>query len=103
MTNSRGLLDKALTALLATSSDRNAVKPLYQLYYKQRDSPSSVNFDNNIIGLPALSLDVAFNDSVMDHVRAAWDAVTRGNEQGESEYMKFENREGAVDDDDRYE
>jgi hypothetical protein len=46
--------------------------------------------------LPPLGADLAFNDSVMDQVRAAWDAVVETDGTVDrSNYMKFEDREGA--------
>ena len=90
---SRILLEKAL------SSESPTVR--YRLSYEQtRGSSTSVNVDGAVVDLPPLPLDLAFNDAVMGQVRAAWDAVAKGDEpDGSAEYMKFEDREGAVDDD----
>jgi hypothetical protein len=100
---SKTLLEKALSSLLAavTGSDSESPTVLYKLSYEQTSgSSTSVKVDGAIVDLPPLPLDLAFNDAVMGQVRAAWDAVTKGDEpDGSAEYMKFEDREGAVDDD----
>ena len=100
---SKTLLEKALSSLLAavTDSDSESATVLYKLSYEQTNgSSTSVNVDGAVVDLPPLPLDLAFNDAVMGQVRAAWDAVTKDDEpDGSVEYMKFEDREGAVDDD----
>jgi len=100
---SRNLLEKALSSLLAAVANGESEAPsaLYKLYYEQTSgSSTSVDVDGAIVDFPPLPLDLAFNDAVMGQVRAAWDAVTKGDEpDGSAGYMKFEDREGAVDDD----
>lgn len=46
------------------------------------------------------SLGLAFDDSVLDPVREAWDMVTRDKVDKDAEYMQFEDREGVNDDED---
>ena len=98
---SRELLEKALSLLLAAvAGDSGDATYLYKLHYEQRGGLASVDVDGSVVSLPSLPLDLAFNDSVMDRVRAAWEVVTKGDESAEgTEYMVFDDREGAVDDD----
>ena len=74
------------------------------MYYDQRAGPTSLSVDGNTITFPPPSLDLAFNDSVLDPVHDAWKVLMgSGAEDEDIEYLKFEDREGADDDDDAYE
>ncbi|KAL6857861.1 Rab proteins geranylgeranyltransferase component A [Amphichorda felina] len=99
--SSRGLLEKALSSLLAAvADDPGDVTYLYKLHFEQRGGSASVDVNGPVVGLPSLPVDLSFNDSVMDRVRAAWEVVMKGDEPAEgTEYMKFDDREGAADDD----
>lgn len=102
---SKLLLEQALSLLsVAVSPDQEQPKCLYRLSYQQSSAATDVHVDGNTVNLPPLPLDLAFNDSVMDQVRAAWDVVTQGDEPAEDvEYMNFDDREGVIDEDERYE
>lgn len=102
--NAGKLLSKALAGLLATvNTDQETPNPLYELYYEQTGPSSAVSEADGLIDLPSMRLDLAFNDSTMENVEKTWDALTKDDEQKDGvEYMKFEDREGA-DDDDQYE
>ena len=72
-------------------------KPLYQLYYEQSgyDTPS-VDIDEQSAVFSLLPLDLAFNDSVLDPVRKAWELVMPDvTDEEAAEYMVFADREGA--------
>lgn len=81
-------------------------RPLWSLRYTQsgRDSDSSdiaqsVQPDsNNIICVPPPSLDLAYDDDMVDLVKAAWKVIL-GDEAKDDEFMSFEDREGAQDED----
>ncbi|CAG9995095.1 unnamed protein product [Clonostachys byssicola] len=98
--DSHGLLVEALSSLLSTITiDGDAPSSSFQVYYEQKTASSSVEVDGPIIRMPQSCLDLAFNDDVMNHVRAAWDAVTRADEATDGAgYMTFEDREGVDDD-----
>lgn len=51
---------------------------------------------------PSPTLDLAFNDASLDAVLEAW-KVVMGDAADESEYMIFDDREGADANDDVYE
>ena len=72
-------------------------KVLYRLSYTQRQRVAHSS-DSNIVTLPTLPLDLAFNDAALASVKSAWEVCTR-DDDGEEEYMVFEDREGADDDD----
>lgn len=101
---SKSILASALSSLLAAVAGDVAepATPLYQLYYEQRGAKAaSLDVDGNIatFGLPLL--DLAFNDSTLDPVRKAWDVAMGDAAKAEDvEYLAFEDREGANDDDD---
>lgn len=82
------------------ADDPGDVTYLYKLHFEQRGGSASVDVNGPVVGLPSLPVDLSFNDSVMDRVRAAWEVVMKGDEPAEgTEYMKFDDREGAADDD----
>jgi hypothetical protein len=98
--DSHGLLVEALSSLLSTITiDGDVPRSSFQVYYEQKAASSSVEVDGPIIRMPQPCLDLAFNDDVMSHVRAAWDAVTRADGATDGAgYMTFEDREGVDDD-----
>lgn len=50
---------------------------------------------------PPASLDLAFNDATMNNVNTIWKALTKDDvNTAEADYMNFDDREGADDDDD---
>lgn len=91
--HSKPLLDSALDAFLATLAEPRPAL-LYKLYYEQRaevheKSPESIE----------ASLDLAFNDIILDDVEATWKTVM-GDEVDPTTFMRFEDREGMSNDDD---
>ncbi|KAL7948391.1 GDP dissociation inhibitor [Trichoderma barbatum] len=97
--NAQTHLEKALSSLLTSFSvdGQESPKSLYQLYYEQTgyDVPS-VNIDGQSAVFSLLPLDLAFNDSVLDPVRSAWEMVApHGTEEEPAEYLVFTDREGA--------
>ncbi|KAM0255827.1 hypothetical protein ACHAQJ_005414 [Trichoderma viride] len=97
--NAQTHLEKALSSLLASlsGSGQEAPRSLYQLYYEQTgfDTPS-VNIDGQIAEFSLLPLDLAFNDSVLDPVKSAWQMVVpNATDEERAEYLVFTDREGA--------
>lgn len=89
--------------LAAADNGNGAPKCLYQLSYEQGASASSsVNVDGSIVTLPLPSLDLAFNDSILEPVQKAWELAMADATGDGIEYMKFEDREGVNDYDDAY-
>ncbi|KAL2069016.1 hypothetical protein VTL71DRAFT_15354 [Oculimacula yallundae] len=87
------LLDKALSTFL--KSIEEDAELLYSLYYEQSQSSKSTAASE-----PSdASLDLAFNDEILDEVEAQWRQVV-GDVDGAA-FMRFEDREGidAYDDD----
>ena len=98
------LLESAVNELLKAVADPTA-KVLWTLRYTQlgRDS-DIVNAAQtvepnaqNIVSFPPPSLDLAVDDSTIDLVKAAWKVVI-GDEAVDDQFMDFEDREGANDD-----
>lgn len=92
-------LEKALSSLLASLSQSSQEPPkiLYQLYYEQTgvDTPT-VNIDGQTAEFSLLPLDLAFNDSVLDPVKSAWDMINlNATDEERAEYLVFTDREGA--------
>lgn len=84
---SKKLLEAALDAFLATVDDKPAL--LYKLYYEQQTEAESSD----------ASLDLAFNDSILEDVESLWKTVM-GEEAEQATFMTFEDREGMNNDDD---
>ena len=92
-------LDAALAALLsALTTDQEQPEALYQLRYEQRGGLGSFTVDNMVGSFapppPGLTFD---DDPILASVRQAWDMVMR-HDARHDEYMKFTDREGALDD-----
>lgn len=67
------------------------------MYYEQTgvDTPS-VNIDGQTAEFSLLPLDLAFNDSVLDPVKSAWEMVnSNATDEERAEYLLFTDREGA--------
>lgn len=100
----QGLIESAVNELLKAVADPTA-KVLWSLRYTQLgrgsdiiDATQTVEPNTqNIISFPPPSLDLAVDDSTIDIVKAAW-KVIMGEEAVDDEFMDFEDREGASDD-----
>ena len=98
------LLESAVSKLLQSVGPTARV--LWSLRYTQSgcdsgtiDIAQSVEPNsNNVICLPPPSVDLAYDDSMIDLVKAAW-KVVMGSEAKDDEFMKFEDREGAQNED----
>ncbi|KAI0400410.1 rab protein geranylgeranyltransferase component A [Xylaria palmicola] len=100
---SAGVLDVALAALLKAATTTGDV--LYKLYYEQgmsaRNPLVTSQGSATAFELPSPSLGLAFDDKILDAIREAWKLVMK-SEAPDSAFMRFEDREGIVDDDDSY-
>lgn len=107
----QSLLKAAVDKLLATATNPDGqAKVLWSLQYTQlgRENesvdaaqairPSSL--PDNVICFPPSGLDLAFEDATLDMVKEAWKLIM-GDGFSEDEFMKFEDREAAQDEDDR--
>lgn len=100
--SSKSLLTKALSSLLSAISPDSSSPILYTLSYDQKSGgATTTSVDGNVITFPSVPLDLAFNDTVMEQVRTAWNAVVRKDAQRDEsgEYMIFDDREGQGDED----
>ncbi|CZT13137.1 related to rab geranylgeranyl transferase component A [Rhynchosporium graminicola] len=91
---SKELIGKALSTFLQTAQEDAEL--LYSLYYEQRQSSKITTTASEPL---YASLDLAFNDGILDEVEAQWRKVVGDVE--EATFMRFEDREGmnAYDDD----
>ena len=96
---SKSLLDTALSSFLSTFADgADAPKCIWKMHYTQAAGNGAFGIEGNIGTFDLISPEMAFNDDVLPPVQQAWEMVT-GADNGEG-YMKFEDREGANDEDD---
>jgi hypothetical protein len=51
-----------------------------------------------MLGFPSSSLDIAFDDSMLDRVKEAWQKIM-GEETNPQDFLMFPDREGIADDD----
>lgn len=115
----KSLLNRCLELLLSSlSKDHETPMCLYKLYYEQAQGPvtlegkSKLNSGSDVdVGIasktfnfPIPSVDLAFDDTILEPVLQAWQQVMGlSKDDAESEYMKFQDRDGMGDDDDVYE
>ncbi|KAL2169689.1 hypothetical protein VTG60DRAFT_5742 [Thermothelomyces hinnuleus] len=100
--NSKELLERALEAFIHVAGGAEAPQILFRLQYEQLAGADVTSIEGSVVTFPTPSPSLAFNDSVLEPVREAWTKVI-GEAAAEAQYMVFEDREGAVDDDDVYE
>lgn len=96
------LLQAALASLLEAAEPGKQTKTLYQLSFQQcggREASLGVS-DQKVATFGPLPVGLAFDDSILSPVREAWDLVTSPRGADDSEYMVFDDREGANDEDD---
>jgi hypothetical protein len=96
------VLERALHAFVGVTGDEQNPQVLLQLQYDQQAGSGIREAEGPIFTFPALSSSLSFDDSTLEPVREAWKRVM-GDAAVESEYLTFEDREGAMDDDDVYE
>lgn len=98
------LLESAVNQFVQLVGD-SAVKVIWSLRYTQEGrSDDSLDVarvtgshpSNNIICFPPPSLDLAFDDTMIDQVKAVWKMIM-GGDAADEEFMSFEDREGAYD------
>lgn len=82
--SSKTLLEASLSKFLQIAENGEG-EVLYSFYYEQEASASS--------------LDLAFNDQVLEEVESKWKTIAEGGED-EKSFMKFEERAGMDDDED---
>ncbi|RHZ55681.1 hypothetical protein CDV55_104919 [Aspergillus turcosus] len=100
----QSLLESAIHKLLQSSADQNA-KILWSLRFTQlgrlsqdvRGTPriQKSSLSANILSFPPPSLDLAFDDALIDTVKDAWKMIM--GDQASDDFMNFEDRKGAYD------
>ncbi|EAQ89679.1 hypothetical protein CHGG_06298 [Chaetomium globosum CBS 148.51] len=100
--DAKEILERALDAFVGVTSDGQPSQVLYRLQYEQLAGQNAFRAEGSIFTLPAPFPSLSFDDSVLGPVREGWEKVM-GEAAAEAEYMVFEDREGAMDDDDVYE
>lgn len=99
----QALLESAVNELLKSVADPTA-RVLWSLRYTQLGRESDISDvaqtveskHKNTMCFPPPSLDLAVDDAMIAHVKAAWKAVM-GDDVNDDEFMNFEDREGAYD------
>lgn len=91
---SKKLLEAALLVFL-TATEHSEDHLMYSLYYEQCQTQRS----STSAEASEASLDLAFNDDVLDDVQDQWRSIMC-DEVDEASFMKFEDREGVNADDD---
>lgn len=96
----QGLNTAAIAQLLQCVDEPAKPQVLWQLRYQQHcdvlSSSSNIGEEKSIT-LPASSVDLAFDENILDSVKAAWQKITEGQPQ---DFLVFEDRNPVGDDDD---
>lgn len=82
--SSKDLLEATLSRFLQVAENGEG-ELLYSLYYEQEQ--------------PATSLDLAFNDQILEEVEMKWKRIV-GDETEQAAFMQFEERVGMNDEED---
>lgn len=95
----RDLLGLAVKSLLyLVDSDESETKVLWNMYYEQR-VPASEAPQEGVFSFPPSTLDLAFDDGVVETVRDAWRFVL-GDEAKDEDFLCFPDREGEESEED---
>ncbi|KAK4140234.1 GDP dissociation inhibitor-domain-containing protein [Dichotomopilus funicola] len=100
--NAQEILNNALVGFISATSDAEPSPVLYRLQYEQLAGSDKSHIEGSVFNLPAPSASLSFDDTTLESVREAW-AMVMGDDAGGAEYMVFEDREGAAEEDDGYE
>ncbi|KAF2172415.1 hypothetical protein M409DRAFT_17648 [Zasmidium cellare ATCC 36951] len=97
-TQGSDLLKQAVSNLLQSIGEQTVPQVLWSMHYRQyyaetEEAPAY----SNVIPLQPLSPDLAFDDSMLDNVKSAWQRITEADQES---FLKFESREGTMEDDD---
>lgn len=71
------------------------------MYYEQGASSVDEQTDDLVFGFPHASPSLSFDDSILESVQEAWRQVM-DKAAVDADYMTFEDREGANDEEDMY-
>ncbi|TID19405.1 putative secreted protein [Venturia nashicola] len=96
----QSLITAAILQLTHSVEESEKPQILWQLQYQQRcDAPSTSDDvgEEKAIRLPVSSVDLAFDEHILDSVQAAWQRITGGQPQ---DFLVFEDRNPVGDDDD---
>jgi len=91
----------AMSAFIASFGPLSTVEQLYSLFYIQSAGESTATLKDGIYTMPGSSLDLAFDDAMLDNVEDAWKSTLDESDDHES-FMTFAVREqmNGEDDDD---
>lgn len=94
------LLQKAVEALLSSVDITPAPTVLWSLQYEHRSGvvPASLHNTSNsrTLNLPGSTLDLAFDDAMLDRVKEVWERIMGDDTDG---FLVFADREANIDDD----
>ena len=93
------LLNEAIQLVLQSAAAQAEMpEVLWNLSYRHTvaDQTSADSQGGSVTALRPLSLDLAFEDAVLDEVRSAWLKISKDDPE---KFMRFEAREGADEDD----
>jgi hypothetical protein len=98
------LLERAIDLLKSLLGESPPPISLYALKYEQHGvsviaTPDQKQSNERTIVFPQLSNDLAFDESMFDNVRVAWQKIMGPAAKAE-EFLKFEDRNSMADEDD---
>jgi hypothetical protein len=92
------LLQKAVESILSAHDSSSPPTILWSVRYQQRASSGSETLlpnNDHVIRFPPPSMDLAFDDTVLDTVKEVWQKIV-GDDAGE--FLMFQDREVYDDD-----
>lgn len=91
-------MDQAVTTLLDGVGEQLPPQQLWSMRYEQRlpSGKESGPTHDQILTLKTLSAELALEDDVLRDVKSAWQRITKADPES---FMKFEAREGTMDED----
>ncbi|KAK3367075.1 GDP dissociation inhibitor [Lasiosphaeria ovina] len=101
ITDSKEVLEQAVQSFLGAVNREQVPHSVYQLYYEHLGGSAGSRTEGQVFNFPTASPSLSFNDSTLKVVREAWREVL-GEAATGADYMVFQDREGAVDDEEMY-
>jgi hypothetical protein len=98
----QSILQSSVELLLAGSEDLDSPTILWSMYYQQDGSLSNnttlQHGNDGIYQFPSPSLDLSFDDEILDQVKTIWELIPNVRNDGE-EFLVFSDRKGEIDED----
>lgn len=105
-TTTQERLKSAITSLVSTAGNESAAQAVWSMSFVRDESATGYTPDHplqqdpsgKVLVFPQRTHDIAFDDTILDGVKAAWERVL-GDRSAEYDFLRFEARRDENEDD----